>query len=284
MSIGKPIIESWAEDILVNPKTKTPCKIQDFCSINGIIDSRVFLRNTYGFSVWLEGQDVYETWEADGAPTHIKRENGKTIKDQVQAFQYEIDYDRPTYENFVLEGKILDVGGAAGTLRQFLPPNSKYISIDPNINAPLNVTKEKAQAYTCLKNDFSFLAGMAEFLPFKEEVFDWVHMRSMLDHVQIPDLALIEAHRVLVGGGALLVGISIEGGRDGHATLKETTKELVRKILGKLGIDKWKDHHIWHPTFSNLKKLIESNGFTIEETYWQPKFENRVVYIKAIKS
>ena len=105
----------------------------------------------------------------------------------------------------------------------------------------------------------------------------------MLDHVQIPDLALIEAHRVLVKGGALLVGISIEGGRDGQATFEEVTKELIRKVLGKLGISKWQDHHIWHPTFSNLTKLIESNGFTIEETYWQPKFANRVVYIKAIK-
>jgi len=284
LTIGKPIIENWVKDILVNPTTKIPYQIEDLRNVRGVIDARVFLRNTYGFSVWLEGQDVYEAWEEEGFPTHIKGENGKVFKDAVQAFQYEIEYDRPTYQNFVLEGKILDVGGASGTLRQFLPPNSKYISIDPNINAPLNVTKEKAQAYTCLTNDFSFLAGMAEFLPFKKGVFDWVHMRSMLDHVQIPDLALIEAHRVLVEGGALLIGISIEGGRDGHATLKETTKELVRKILGKLGIDKWKDHHIWHPTFSNLKKLIESNGFTIEETYWQPKFENRVVYIKAIKS
>ena len=105
----------------------------------------------------------------------------------------------------------------------------------------------------------------------------------MLDHVQIPDLALIEAHRVLVDNGALLVGISIEGGREGHETIEEKSKEIIRAILGKLGIKKWQDHHIWHPTLSNLRKLIESNGFKIEEIYWQPKFENRVVYVKAIK-
>lgn len=283
MAIGKPIIEDWLRGILANPATKIPCSAEDFPVIEGISDARIFLRNTYGFSVWLEGQEAYEKWEEDGLPTHIKDTNGKIIKDQVQAFNYEIDYDRPTYSHFVLQGKVLDVGGAAGTLRQFLSPNTKYVSIDPNLRAPLNVSSQKAEAYTCLKNDFSFLAAMAEFLPFREKSFDFVHMRSMLDHVQIPDLALIEAHRVLVDNGALLVGISIEGGREGHETIEEKSKEIVRAILGKLGIKKWQDHHIWHPTLSNLRKLIESNGYKIEEIYWQPKFENRVVYVKAIR-
>lgn len=181
-----------------------------------------------------------------------------------------------------MHGKNLDVGGAANTLRQFLSPNTKYVSIDPNFRAPLNVSSQKAEAYTCLKNDFSFLAAMAEFLTFRENSFDFVHMRSMLDHVQIPDLALIEAHRVLVDNGALLVGISIEGGREGHKTIEEKSKEIIRAILGKLGIKKWQDH-MWHPTLSNLRKLIESNGFKIEEIYWQPKFENRVIYVTAIR-
>ena len=32
---------------------------------------------------------------------------------------------------------------------------------------------------------------------------DTVHMRSMLDHVQVPDLAILEAHRVLKKNGQL---------------------------------------------------------------------------------
>lgn len=36
-----------------------------------------------------------------------------------------------------------------------------------------------------------------------------VHMRSMLDHVQVPDLALLEAHRVLRLGGRVLVGLHV---------------------------------------------------------------------------
>ena len=47
------------------------------------------------------------------------------------------------------------------------------------------------------KNKFNFIVAFAEFLPIKNSVFDFVHMRSMLDHVQVPDLVILEAHRVL---------------------------------------------------------------------------------------
>lgn len=95
---------------------------------------------------------------------------------------------------------------------------------------------QKAKAYTRLRNAFSFLAAMAEFLPFKKKSFDFVHMRSTLDHVQIPNLALTEAHRVLVNNGALLAGISIEDGSEGYETIEERAKETIRGILGKIGI------------------------------------------------
>ena len=102
MVVGKPIIEDWLHEVLANPVTKIPCSVEDFPKVGGIIDARVFLKNTYGFSVWLEGQEVYEKWEEVGLPTHIKDSKGKIIKDQIQAFNYEINYDRPTYSHFVL--------------------------------------------------------------------------------------------------------------------------------------------------------------------------------------
>ena len=33
-----------------------------------------------------------------------------------------------------------------------------------------------------LSRPLNFIGAMAEFLPFKDGTFDWVHMRSMLDH------------------------------------------------------------------------------------------------------
>ena len=124
---------------------------------------------------------------------------------------------------------------------------------------------------------------MAEFQPFLNESFDWVHMRSMLDHVQVPDLALLEALRVLKNNGSLLIGMYVEGGKSGVIPLKQRIKEMVKAGLALAGSTRWKDHHVWHPTHANLVRLICDNGFYIKETFWQPCFPDTVCYIQAGK-
>jgi hypothetical protein len=69
MAIGKPIIEDWLKGILADPTTKIPCSVDDFPVVEGIRDARIFLRNTHGFSVWLEGQEAYE----NGKKTDFRR-------------------------------------------------------------------------------------------------------------------------------------------------------------------------------------------------------------------
>jgi ubiquinone/menaquinone biosynthesis C-methylase UbiE len=128
------------------------------------------------------------------------------------------------------------------------------------------------------------MGAIAELLPFIHSQFDWVHMRSMLDHVQVPDLALLEAHRVLRNDGNLLVGLYVEGGKSGNISTKQKVKHLIKDGLSFVGINKWKDHHTWHPTFSNLIKLIEDNGFVVTDVYWQPHWKDQVCYVLAQKS
>ena len=108
-------------------------------------------------------------------------------------------------------------------------------------------------------------------------------MRSMLDHVQIADLAILEAHRVLKKGGNLLIGLYVEGGKSGNMSSKQKVKHLIKDGLSLVGFNKWKDHHIWHPTYSNLTKLIEDNGFVIQDVYWQPYWNDQVCYVHATK-
>ena len=267
------ILNQWARSLLVDPVTKLSKSHDDFDKINGLLDARIFLSNSPGYNEWEHGQDEYESWEIDS----------KAYNNQVSNYLEEIIYDKPVYENFILKGSILDVGGGAGTLRQMLPDDLNYICVDPFVSVLDNVPQAKRKAYDCLSKNFNFIYSCAEFLPFKSQSFDWVHMRSMLDHVQIPDLALLEAHRVLNYKGKLLVGLSIEGGPDGVLSIKEQLKELVRSMLVFAGFTKFKDHHTWHPTYSNLIKLIESNGFMIESVYWQPKWIDKVVYVCATK-
>lgn len=283
MKLGKPVIPEWVESILVHPITKLPCKSQGLPQVNDLVDARVFLKNTHGFSKWSEGQEEFENWEARNSASHVKKTSQQSMTN-IEKFESEILYDKPIYENFKLSGRVLDVGGSSGMLRQHLGKDVEYVSIDPNPTAPFNIDQDRLQAYSCLREDFAFVCGSAEFLPFSSKSFDWVHMRSMLDHVQLPDLALLEANRILNDDGSLLVGISVEGNAEGKMTLREWVIENIRGLAKILRIKKWQDHHLWHPTVPNLKKLISDNGFEIVELYWQPIHENKVLYARAKKT
>ncbi|WP_018702957.1 class I SAM-dependent methyltransferase [Anaeromusa acidaminophila] len=258
-------LEKWVLDILADPILKKHANSEIFKNANGILDARVFFKNSLGFSQWDCGQDGYENIERNERDYNY--------------FISEINHDRPTYEHFHLSGTILDVGGGVGTVRQFLSDDTKFISIDPSMSCLDEVTSNKRKAYTCLERPLNFICGMAEFLPFTNEQFDWVHMRSVIDHFHVPDMAMLEAYRVLKDDGNILVGLTVKGGRTGKVTFKEVAKDVIKMGLNCIGIDKYKDHHIWHPTFLELVKLIEDNGFIVQDVYWQPNWNEQVCYI-----
>ena len=106
----------------------------------------------------------------------------------------------------------------------------------------------------------------------------------MLDHVQIPDLALLEANRVMKSDGRLIVGMTVEGGRNGRISIFEKIKNILRVALGFTGFKQFVDHHTWHPTYKGLIKLANDNGFTEMKEIWQSKWKGRVVYIMFKKS
>lgn len=266
-------LDEWAASILSDPITKAPCSVDDFRVEKGIIDARVYMKNTFGYSEWKVGQEVFEVWEARGIG----------YQGEVEKYKKEIAYDKPIYDHFKLKGDILDVGGLTGTVREFLDSDTRYISVDPFIDAIFKIPKSKLDAYKCLNNNFNFVGSTAEFIPFLTESFDWVHMRSMLDHVQVPDLALKEAYRVLKPKGSLLIGLYVEGGKSGKKPFLRLAKDIVKEILEFIGINKYKDFHTWHPTHNNLLKLIIDNGFTVIESYWQPYWREQVVYVLANK-
>ena len=262
-------LEEWVKNIIRHPVTKLPVNINKVHTINGFADFRTLLKNTLGFKNWETGQKFFENWE----------ENGVGYSRGAGAYLEEIEADAEIYNEFTLAGNVLDVGGLSGTVRHFLPNNSKYVCLDPFENAPHAFTPEKMEAYKCLSSPYNFVVGNAEFLPFKENSFDYIHMRSMLDHVQVPDLAILEAHRVLVKGGNLLVGMTVEGGKDGKMSAWEQLKDIIRGFLGVAGIKRFVDHHTWHPTYAGLVKLAEDNGFLETRHIWQSKWKGRVVYV-----
>jgi ubiquinone/menaquinone biosynthesis C-methylase UbiE len=169
-------------------------------------------------------------------------------------------------------------------VREFLPADVEFVSTDCWLQAPVANSTSRKAAYSCLNRPLNFIGASAEFQPFISESFDWVHMRSMLDHVQVVDLALLEAWRVLKPDARILIGLYVDGGKSGVISFERRLKDSIKAGLENFGIDRWKDHHIWHPTYKNLLKLITDNYFAIENTYWQPHFEDMVCYVCARKT
>lgn len=264
-------LDPWVLAILADPVTKQPAQPDAFPTKHGVLDTRVFLKHTYGYSTWAEGQDEYELDAAQDSTS-------------VSDYRAGIDYDRPVYTHYQLGGRILDCGGGAGTLREFLSEDAEFVSVDPWIHAHTTSSDGRKQAYTCLNRPLNFIASTSEFLPFVANSFDWVHMRSMLDHVQVVDLALLEARRVLRVGGKVLIGLYVDGGKTGVIPPSRRIKDLIKAGLEAVGITRWKDHHVWHPTYITLTQLIKDNGFEIEDTYWQPHWNDTVCYVCAHKA
>lgn len=191
------------------------------------------------------------------------------------------------YDEIKMDGDICDVGGAYGfVIKQAgLDPN-RYVSIDP-----INMDWDRLREYGHISEHYSIcqgaarIRGFAEFLPFVDASFDFVHMRSCIDHFANPNLALMEAFRVLRRGGRLVVGISLEGSyKKDQAGLRGLVKRMASKSLAlrqMIEIVKH-DHHMFHPTRESLRELIERNGFKIEKEVWQQAYHN-VIYLQAIR-
>lgn len=222
--------------------------------------------------LWKHGQDAYEDWSK-----RIAR------ADSLKSYQMEIESVRDVYSAIPIRGRCLDVGGHQGRLRAYLSPGPEYMIVDPYLNVFSGIEEQPnlLSVYPFLRNPVNFVCGVAEHLPLRTKSFDCIHKRSVIDHFQNPALALLEAYRVLRDDGSLVIGSYVEGGRTGRLSGREFVKEAIRSVLTGMGFKRWMDHHVWHPTYTELIDLIQKCGFDIEHTHWQKGFNDRVCYIKA---
>ena len=52
----------------------------------------------------------------------------------------------------------------------------------------------------------------------------------------------------------------------------------------KIGISRFKDRHIFHPTYAALQKIVIENGLVIDDVYWQPQWKDTVCYMVCRKA
>jgi SAM-dependent methyltransferase len=280
-------LDSWFCDIIRDPLSKDRLDLAEdklrsswghcYFVNAGILDFRFGGQMaTAASSDWHSGQLAYEAF----AKALITR--NKTV----DFYQREIDNVRPVYEELPIRGACIDVGGFDGRVRTFMAPNAAYACVDPYINAisDIGLQPTLTSAYPELKDPRNFVCGLAEHLPIAGGVFDTVHMRSVIDHIGNPYLALLEANRVLRFGGQLIIGASIDGGPSGSLSLKERARECARSILVGFGFERYRDHHIWHPTMPELTNLIVATGFVVDKVHWQASENGRVAYVRATKT
>jgi SAM-dependent methyltransferase len=256
---------------------------------NFIIEYPRFIKSS-DYHAWAYGQVEYETW-AD----NLGRE------DKYEDYISEIDSVIEIYkEEFQLSGTILDVGGGHGRLRHFLSSSDSYLSVDPWVGAfkGLELQLNLLRAYPCLSEPCNFLCAQGERLPLQAASFDYVHIRSALDHLFDPYLSLLEARRVLRHEGGLMIGLHVAGGASAiHAgsalgTLvsrlrkkirDEGTKAVVNACISRVTGHMERDVHIWHPTYSELLDLLKLAHFEVEKIHWQKPPNDHVVYLLARK-
>lgn len=287
-------IDEWVKEILVDPLSKQQLTASDdgkyllspygrkYPIVNGIYDLRLLNNETtHDQKIWKNGQKEYEN-DSNSISESIA---GCEDYDDGQDYDIELSGVRDVYKEIPIEGSCLDVGGGQGRLRAFLNAKQRYLSCDPFLNVFDEISKRSnlIKTYPFLLEPVNFLACDAEFLPFKSGAFQTVHMRSVIDHFLNPELALNEAYRTLLDNGSLIVGLYVHGGKHGKVYLKQHAKETIKQILPYVGIHKYTDHHVWHPTYKELTGLISTCGFKIDKVYWQKRHNDTVCYIKALK-
>jgi ubiquinone/menaquinone biosynthesis C-methylase UbiE len=240
------------------------------------------------FARWEDIQKTYENFDRDSSE-----------RDSFQEYSDEIDSVREIYTvEFHITGSVLDVGGHQGRLRHFLSDTEAlvYVSVDPFIDVFRYARKANLlQAYPCLSAPCNFLSCHAENLPFVSNCFDWVHMRSVVDHFADPYLAFKEAYRVLKPNGRILIGLSIlERLLSSHQGVRQrvlrkirsigvlsTLKAIASKLVGTF--QHQYDDHNFRLKYEELRDLISTTGFNIEKEHWQKPPFTYVIYVSARK-
>lgn len=258
------VLDPWLRDLMVDPISKKPFVTVDsdgflapcgfrYTYRDGVPDFRVQLGA--GAKMWAQGQKTFAQWFM----RYLDRGEASN-----SFYPAEQQRDRRVYEAITLEGRVLDVGGQLGHIRKYMAPHQQYCSIDPFVGVHLLASNRKNLfANYPLTLPLNFLGGFAEFLPIRDESFDTVNMRSCIDHFFNPEIALMEAFRVTRKRGKLIVGLKIEG----H-TLKSSLLDIAKGVVGTF-VSRYKDHHMWHPSYAGLIALCRGCGFDLEKEYWQ---------------
>jgi ubiquinone/menaquinone biosynthesis C-methylase UbiE len=129
------------------------------------------------------------------------------------------------------------------------------------------------------KRGIKVLSGVAEKLPFKDSLFEFVLMVTTICFVDDIDKAFKETFRVLLKGGYLIIGLIDRNSPVGQTYLKlqnknvfykEATFYSVNDVLGILKQTGFKDFSFRQTIFRNLSEITDHE--TVKSGYGEGSF------------
>lgn len=156
---------------------------------------------------------------------------------------------------------ILIVGCGAGLDEKniiALYPNSKLWSID--------ISEEMIKKAVANRSPSSFAISLAEALPFRENSFDRVLSREVIEHVMDPQRMIFEISRVLKPQGVAVVTTENEESFSPRNFYAIRIRPKLARLLGvSLPAPKYKDEA---PTLSQMKNYVQNARLDLEEYFW----------------
>ena len=143
---------------------------------------------------WRERQASMEGWY----------ENLITASDQAE-YCWRHDYDPLAPTLGKLSGRVLDVGGGNGVVREYLAAAADLVVLDPSPAWLRSEWLEVSKSFPALLSPLTFVLGVAERLPFAAASFDVLLSLFSINHMAEPPRFIEEAGRVLRPGGRLLI-------------------------------------------------------------------------------
>mgnify|MGYP001585638460 FL=1 len=142
---------------------------------------------------------------------------------------------------------VLDVGCNEGSLMSLYAHKNKAVGLELS----------KESAVKAKKKGFDVKVGSVYKIPFKENIFDVVHMSEIIEHVLDTDKAISEVYRVLKKNGKLIITTP------NCASFRDRILVLTGHLQGYM-------QHTEHVRFFNKEKLtrhLRKNKFKIEKVY-----------------
>ena len=155
--------------------------------------------------------------------------------------------------------RLLEIGcGAGNLLLQATVPGSYPVALDLSMQALTFVRSrlEEAQSTPTAPSGFTCTQAIGESLPFREDSFDCVLLSEVIEHLEVPQISIREAMRVLCPGGRLL--ITTPNYRSFWPLMEWAVDRMnmAPRMAGEQHISRF------HP--SSLKKMLLESGLRME--------------------